>query len=263
MKTNNHNPKVKQAGEGMTLTARDEAIVRSVSQCRALTRPQIQRHHRFGSVVRTNATLLRLVRHSYLARRYQPTLAGTRRCVYLLGRRGDELLNGETVTRRLRGVSDLFLQHQLMLNDVRLAFTDCTADRYKFQKWMDEDELRRLRLPVVADGYVEYLFGDSHFAAFIEADRGTEGLSRWDAKVRAFVELAFSGLYQRAFHQQFFRTLAVVNSNERRQAIARRINLQTQQIFWLTTVEAIRREGPMASIWYRADGSSQHSLTEP
>jgi hypothetical protein len=142
----------------MILTDRDRQILELVRHGEALTRTQIAKAASFGSVTRVNATLLRLVRHRYLARRYQPTLAGTRRAVYVLDRVGRELLGLQGRSPTLRSSSDIFLSHTLAVNDAWLAFACLALPRYEFMRWRSESWLRALPLGLIPDGYVEYAF---------------------------------------------------------------------------------------------------------
>jgi Replication-relaxation len=255
------NPRpVKRNGRGMLLTARDSDIVHTVAECGAVTREQLERHHRFGSTVRANATLLRLVRHSYLARRFQPTLVGTRRAIYVLAGRGRELVGEDPP--RLRDASDLFLDHRLMVNDIRFSFVDCAVPEFRVLRWTNEGDLRRHQLPVISDGYVEYALDEGIFAAFIEADRGTEGRHRWQAKTQGYLELAFSGLYERRFGRRFFRVLVVAPTAERVAVLASEIRPLTDRIFWLTPLSDLLASGPFSPIWWRPNGDDRHSLTE-
>jgi len=158
----------------MHLTDRDADIVRDVAAYTVMTRDQIQRKRGIGSVPRANAVLLRLIRASYLSRRYQPTVVGTRRPVYFIGPRGAELLdgaNGDGARSRahVAGLSDLFLQHQLGVNEVRMVFEQPRAD-YMPERWTTDFSLRDARLGLIPDGYVEFLAQGQRFTAFIEMD---------------------------------------------------------------------------------------------
>jgi hypothetical protein len=251
----------RRAGEGMVLTARDVEIVRSVAACGALTGEQVRRHHRFGSVGRGNATLLRLVRHGYLARRYQPTVAGTRRPIYVIDRRGIQLL-GES-RRALKGASDLFLHHLLLVNDVKFAFQDLACGGYAFQRWLTEPQLRDMKFSPRPDGFVEYSLDAATYSAFIEVDRATEGLKRFDEKVRSYLELAFSGKYERLFKRRFFRTLVVAPDAARVESLRASIGARTDKIFWLAAAPELLEKGPMLTDWARPRSTRRHSLTEP
>lgn len=245
----------------MALTDRDRAIVALVARQQALTRAQVAKALSFGSVTRANAVLLRLARHGYLSRRYQPTLAGTRRTVYLPGKAGRELLDGETRASSLRESSDLFLEHRLAVNDAWLAFERAAPNAYRLARWVPESELRKLPLGCIPDAYLEYEQDGQAFAAFLEADLGTESLKRWDAKVKAYTQLAFSGQFGRTFSRRYFRVLVVTTSERRVTTLRRAIRLETDRIFWLTTRDALVEAGPFAPVWQRpADGIPQ-SLT--
>lgn len=255
-------PTAKPTGKGMQLTERDVEIVRSISDCGALTGDQIRRHHQFGSVGRTNATLLRLVKHRYLIRRYQPTLVGTRRPVYLLGPGGAVLLHGMSRRSAYSASSDLFLDHRLAVNDFRFTFEDFRGGGYEFHRWLSEESLRELKLGVVPDGYVEYAFGGSLYCAFVEVDRGTEALRRWDAKVAAYLTLAFSGTYGRILGRRFFRVLVTGHTIARVHALQARIAVHTDRVFWLTTDRELIQTSPFAPIWRRPRSDALQSLNQ-
>src|SRR2546425_462263 len=105
-------------GRGMVLTHRDQRVVADISSFGVLTRKQLQRLGHFRSTTRANATLLRLVRFNYLNRKYAVAVTARTRAAYVLGPRGSELYGdrGDTGTSdRFRAVSDLFVEHQLLV----------------------------------------------------------------------------------------------------------------------------------------------------
>jgi hypothetical protein len=252
----------RRAGSGVVITERDLGILRSVAECRTLTSEQIRRHHKFGSVGRTNATLLRLVRHRCLKRQFQPTNVGTRRAVYVLDRLGAQL-SGSSQPIATRSASESFLYHQLFLNDIRFVFQDAEIANYRFAGWTTEETLRRKELGLVPDAMVEYHWGEAPYSAFIEADRATEGAKRFTEKVSAYLTLAFSGKFARIFDRRFFRVLVVAPDVRRVEFLRRVIARNTNKIFWLTSASELRRAGPLAQIWRRPASDALHSLTEP
>jgi hypothetical protein len=260
--------KAKPTGSGMVLTDRDRRLIEAVADFGIVTREQVARHLKFGSVTRANAVLLRLSRHRYLGRRLQPSLRGTRRLTYFLGPRGLELmgLSPESTAangrRRWPLVSDLFIDHQLDVNDARFAFEHLEHPGYEFVRFLSDRELAAMNLPLVPDGYCEYRLSDKSYAAFLEVDRGTESRSRWTAKVNAYLQLAHRGTFAEKFGRRFFRVLVTVPSARRRGGIAREISKRTDRIFWLTVHDDLLYYGPFAPIWHRPNGSGPQSLTD-
>jgi hypothetical protein len=249
----------------MMLTDRDCRLIAAVADFGILTRAQIASHLAFGSVTRVNAVLLRLVRHGYLTRRLQPTVFGTRRQTYIVGLRGLELLAGSRVLqsnarRGWREVSDLFVEHRLLVNDVRLAFEHASMEGYHLRTWKGEAELKALNLGLIPDGYADYDLDGKSYAVFIEADNGTETLGRWRQKVANYLDLAYSGRYQSALGRQYFRVLVTVPSLGRLQSVLSQVARQTDRLFWLTTVRTLAECGPFAAIWYRPKVPDLQSL---
>lgn len=236
----------------MRLTERDRRLVSLIGEREALTRSQIGKAIGFGSISRTNAVLLRLARHEYLARRTQATLYGTKRAVYVLGANGLELLEGPRQRRlRYKDSSDLFLEHRLAVNDVWLAFKVSSRPTLDLTQWLSDVALSKLGLGLIPDAYLEYRMDGHSFAAFLEADLGSETIRRFDGKVRAYQQLAFGGGYARAFGRRYFRVLVVTDSDRRLANLRRCIEARTDKIFWLTTRAAIEQASVLAAIWSR------------
>lgn len=257
--------KANVAGRGMVLTPRDAAVVRDVAAFQLLTREQLTRLRHFTSRTRANATLARLVNHQYLSRRHQPSVAGTQRALYFVGSKAAGLLGDprplETERRRLKQLSDLFIAHQLLVTDVRLAFLQPT-DRYRHIRWTSDTELRPLGLGLVADGHVEYEYGGRRFGAFVEVDRGTETLARWRTKVDAYLALASARRYDAAFGRHYFRVLTLTTSEARLDHLRHITASRTDKIFWFTTFDRLAHRGPLTSIWWRPVEAHLHALTE-
>lgn len=258
--------KDKPIGNAIVLTGRDRRVITDVADFGVLTRDHLQRLGHFGSKTRANAVLIRLVRHGYLSRRGLPSVAGTRRALYLIGPNAVDLLDrpreaSRSERRRLTVSSDLFLEHQLLVNDVRLAFHR-ERPSYQCDRWLSDVALRAMHLGLVPDGYVEYTVDARRFAAFVELDRGTETLGRWQTKTRGYVQLATSGQFTTALGRRFFRVLVVTTSAPRLAHIRQVVAGQTDRIFWFTTLERIRTDGPLAKIWLRPVDPERHALTE-
>jgi hypothetical protein len=244
----------------MVLTERDRRVVADVASFRVVTREQLQRLGHFRSKTRANATLARLVRFGYVQRRGVPALAGSQRGLYFVGPAGAALLTKPAEGRRIRHLSDLFLTHELLVNDVRIAFV--ATRELRVGKWLTDEDLRPLKLPVVPDAYAEYERSGKAFAVFVELDRGTESLLRWRTKVSQYVQLASSGRFRAVFERNFFRVLAVAPSATRLTSLRRTTAQVTDKIFWFADSAELGRLGPLAPIWRRPTGDTLHSLTE-
>jgi hypothetical protein len=249
----------------MVLTDRDAAVVHDVADFQLLTRQHLIRLGHFRSKTRANATLLRLIRFGYLSRRHQPSVAGTQRALYFVGPQAEALLNSTASVRgerrRIKQLSDLFIAHQLLVTEVRLAFRR-SEDGYRWVTWHAECDLRPLALGLIADGHVEYESQGRRFGAFIEVDRGTETLTRWRAKVDTYLTLASSGRYRSHFERPYFRVLVVTPSPVRLEHLRRVTATRTDKIFWFTTSDRLAEGGPLTPIWWRPVDAHLHALTE-
>lgn len=248
------------SGRGMVLTDRDRRLISDVASFGVLTRRQLQDLGHFHSVTRANAVLLRLTRFSYLSVRPPLAVSARARAVYALGRRGAELCHLDGKGSRFGGASDLFVHHQLLVNDIRILFGQDDAG-YALERWMTDLELGARGLGLLPDGYVEYSWHGRHFSAFIEADRGTETLDRWLAKVNGYVGIA-QGPYQQGFGRRFFRVLVVAESERRLENIQKAVARRTDRLFWFAPLGALRAVHPIHAGWLRPDGSVQQ-LTQP
>lgn len=253
----------KRAGNAMVLTERDRRVIADVSSFQILTGAQLRRLGHFQSKTRANATLLRLVRHSYLSRRSLPSVAGTSTALYFVGPKSGDVLERPqaTVRRKISSLSDLFVAHQLLITDVRIAFRSRIAG-YEFLRWHTDVELRARHFGLIPDGHVEYALSGKHFGSFVEIDRGTEDLARWATKVRSYLLLTQSHTYRQHFGRAFFRVLVITETDGRLQHLRRVTETLTDRVFWFTTMDRLRSPGPLDSIWWRPVDATVHALTE-
>lgn len=252
------------SGEGMVLTGRDREVIGVAASFVVVTREQLARLGHFRSKTRANATLARLVRFEYLARRFQPSFVGSRRSLYFLGPRGHELLDGsesQSRSNRVKLLSDLFLEHQLAVNDTRIDFLTASMPNYQVERWVSDVALRELKLGVVPDGFVEYRLAGLRFFAFVEIDRGTESHRVWERKVAGYLDVVRTGRHERVLGCRYFRVLVLTHSQRRSDNLRRFVATRTRQVFWFASFERLMTDGPFASIWSRPDGSDMQSLT--
>jgi hypothetical protein len=238
----------------MAVTDRDRAVVSEVTRFGAMTREQLMRMNLFQSKTRANERLKRLVASGYLRARAQAMLVGGPRLVYLPG---PSIERSPIVRRRLVEASDAFLSHQLGLVDIHLAF----EMKCQLSRWLVDKDLGSLSIGIQPDAYVEYAFGGLTYAAFVEYDRGTETLGRFERKIRAYVDLATSGKFERTFARRFFRTIVITDSPGRLTSLSQTTSTITDRIFRFTTLAELVRDGPFVSIWRRPGGQLLESLT--
>jgi hypothetical protein len=240
-------------GKTLALTPRDRDLLSEVQRCGVLTREHVVRLKLFASKTRANERLRRLTAAGYLTARPQPLIAGGPRLLYLPGKL---LVASRAARGRLLEASDLFLEHELGLVDIRLAFEGFGI----LSRWSPAADLMPLNLGLVPDAFVEYQFEGLTFCAFIEYDRGTETLGRLERKIRGYLDLAFSGRFERAFGRKFFRALFVTDSAARLATISRMAATLTDRIVRLTTRSAVVASGPLAPIWRRPGTDALESL---
>jgi protein involved in plasmid replication-relaxation len=240
-------------GKSLGFTPRDEAIVREINRFGVMTREQLMRLRFFSSKTRAKDRLKRLVDAGYLDARRQALPTGGPRFVYLPGH-----LTGEPreARKRLTEVSDLFLAHELGLVDIRIAFEHHTT----LTRWNSARDLTGLTPGLNPDAYLEYEVESLTYCAFVEYDRGTETLGRIERKVRAYVDLAHSGRFERTFRRRFFRVLVVADTDGRLGNLSRTAARLTQTVLRFTTMAQLSDQGPLQSIWRRPGASASESL---
>jgi hypothetical protein len=241
-------------GKSLAFTERDRAIVREIARFGVMSRDQLMRLKFFASKTRANDRLKRLVDEGHLAARRQPIPIGGPRCVYVPGRLSSETRDAR---KRLAEMSDLFLAHQLGLVDIHIAFEQHTT----LVRWLPEKDLTGLSLGLVPDAYLEYEVNALTYCAFVEYDRGTETLGRIERKVRAYLDLAHSGRFERTFKRKFFRVLMVTDADGRLATLSHTTARLTDKVLRFTTLGELSHRGPLMSIWRRPGASTSESLT--
>lgn len=256
----------------MVLTDRDKAIVRAVYEYRVLKQQQIADLF-FGTEAAASRVLLRLYHHRYLDRRLLPVVYGKSPNLYVLDRRGADLLRAE------EGLEDLvwypsskdlkleFLDHTLALNDVRIAVTRATQDGdYELRQWRGEGQMKAdydwvdIRLPsgrsqrvsLIPDSYavIRTPLGVAHL--FWEIDRGSTTTDVFLRKILAYQRYQASGAYSARYNAKTMRVLTVTTSRRRLE------NLKTASEkvgadwrFLFTVADDLTRESVLARpIWW-------------
>lgn len=241
-------------GDALPLTERDRALLAEVNRFGVISREQLVRLKFFSSKTRANERLRRLTNAGYLIANVQPLPAGGPRLVYSPGHL---LETSRKARRQIPEASTLFVAHQLGLIDIRIAFEQHT----KIERWLTERDIGAHSLGAIPDAYLEYTVEGLTYNAFIEYDRGTEPLGTIEQKLRTYLDLAFSGRFERTFKRRFFRALIVVDSAKRLSSISEAAARLSNKVIRLSLLNQLSAKGPVAAIWQRPGASSFESLT--
>jgi len=210
----------------------------------------------------TNERLKRLYQHRFLERRWLPVEygQGMSQAIYLLGERGADLVaERQGIDRGAVGwqkshnrVGSPFLEHSLMINDVRIAFTvGAQAAGYEVNTWVGEDELKAVgdhvyipsqnggqrKVAVIPDGYLVLNLGHKQAHFFLEIDRATLSNKRWRERVRAYLVYTQSGRYTERYGTRSLRVLTVTTGLKRLANLKHSTeDAGGHAMFWFTTL---------------------------
>ncbi len=233
---------------------------------RLVDREQAMKFAGFTSKTRAKERLLKLTANGFLRRYFLGTLKGGSKALYTLSQRGAQVAEVENhpVIRNKETllVGDPFVNHQLAINDVHIAARFSIPRDCKFIRFAAFQKPLAKNIALIPDGYFEIATPAQVPPAFIEVDLGTESLKVWSKKVSLYVHLAISGTFERLFQHEQFRVLVVTLSDRRLRTIQKVISKQTQKIFWLTSLEQIKRDGFWSAVWQRPGGDQKLSLIE-
>ena len=270
----------------MRLTERDAQVVQAVSELRVLRRDQIERLFFTGKNT-TNERLKRLYQHRFLERRWLPVEygQGMSQAIYLLAQRGADLVaerqgidRGAVGWRKSHNhVGSPFLEHSLMINDVRIAFTVAAqAAGYGVDTWVGEDELKAVgdhvyipsqnggqrKVAVIPDGYLVLDLGDRRAHFFLEIDRATLSNKRWRERVRAYLVYTQSGRYTERYGTRSLRVLTVTTGPKRLANLKRSTeDAGGRAMFWFTTLRDTTPDRVLGQpIWQVAGEGNPASL---
>jgi hypothetical protein len=250
---------------GIVVQQRDQHLLEELAVMRVFDREQAKTVASFGSTTRVNTRLLALTRAGLLRRFFLGTGGGNRKAIYALSGKGAALI-GVTPRGPRRPnngllVADFFVLHQLAINDFYCALKNApVASGISLVRWLSFHEPVTHNLRLIPDGYFELSTPTHAIAAFLELDLGHERLMVWKDKIKNYLQFAMSGDYKREFRQDQFRVLVVANSERRLLSIRKTVRASTQKIFWFTTIESIRGQGPFAHVWLRTEGDNRQSL---
>jgi len=251
---------------GLVLQERDRQLLRELAVMRVIDREQAKTVAGFCSTTRANARLLALTRAGMLRRFFLATKGAGQKGLYSLSQKAAVLFDVPYRGLRRREdetlVADVFVTHQLAINDIycQLKYQPIPIPKIMFKRWLAFYETLTANHRLIPDGYFELMDPSGVTPVFLEVDLGNESLRVWKEKVRAYLQFALSGDFQRRFGQSRFRVLVVANTERRLESIRGPVRAATEKVFWFTTLEAINRDGLWSPIWLRPVGDEQLPL---
>ncbi len=110
------------------------------------------------------------------------------------------------------------------------------------------------------DGFGQYEHEGRHVSFFVEVDLATMSNKAFAKKVQRYLDYSKSGRYHDRFGTRFFRVLIATVGSERLKNLKHTTEKLTDNIFWFTTLDQVRRERFLGKIWHRTGKDGLHSL---
>lgn len=251
---------------GIVLQERDRRLLSELAVMRIIDREMTKVVAGFGSTTQVSLRLLELTRAGFLRRFFVGSIGSGRKAIYTLSPKGAAAVSSQLGgIRRPEGrlvTGDRFVEHQMAINEIYLAvkFPAVPNPVARLIRWHTFRNAISDAVKLTPDGYCETASGQAVRAMFLEVDLGTEALSVWKQKTASYLQLAVSGEFIQRFRQPQFRVLVAVNSERRLANIRGIISKSTDKIFWLATLDSIRRDGLWSPVWLRPTGDQRLSL---
>ena len=250
---------------GLILQRRDRQLFSELAIMRIIDREMAKAVAGFHSTTRANTRLLKLTRHGLLNRFFAGSVAAGRKAIYTLSPRGGVLAGAEYHRiSRSRGktlVGDLFIDHQMRINDVYLAAKHFALPAgVQFNSWRVFYQPVSPTSQLIPDGYLEMSTPPAVKPMFLEVDLGNQSMKVWERKTDAYLRFAMSNDFSRLFHQPQFRVLVITTSLRRLATIRATVAKQTDKVFWFADFPSINRAGFWSPLWLRPTGDHRHAL---
>ena len=267
----------------MVLQPRDQEIIKAVYEFRVISRQQLQQLLGIDGARRMNQRLRKLYDHKYLSRYFLHNNRGSAKALYYLGPRGAAIVSHElgidpkVIKRKQKATSrlhELFLNHALGLNDIRIAFSIGLANRpgMDLERWINDNDCQQQYHAVVhgrdvirrfrPDGYFRIVYQGKLYSCFVEFDRSTMTIGRFVGKVHSYIDFGSKGYYQKRFGVRYFRVLVVTKTAERLNNLKKAVGSVTDKLFWFTTIDQITPDTVFEPIWQRVGKQELYPLIE-
>ena len=261
-------PNKRRLSRKVILTERDIELFGALWSFGVLTRNQIQQYFDWKCVSDINRRLRKLFDAGYLDRRFLARQFGTTPAVYVLGNESTTIVAKEKkldlslVNRRryrFRNLSDNLLPHELLISEFGCLLENVFR-RYagsELHDWKNDEEIAGIcnTIEEVADralkpdAYGVYHLNKTLFNFFLEADLGTEPLSRIKYKVELYRSFKTSGLFERNFGRQAFRLIFITTSGIRARNISQAIPATDDLKIFIGNIDAVRSDPIFAPVW--------------
>lgn len=253
--------------KGIVLQERDLRLLRWTGIARITDGDQVRTAAGFGSNSRANRRIHALTEAGLLKRFFLGTRGPGQKALYSLSQKGAVLADVPYRGLQRRNeeslVADFFVEHQLRVNEVHLGLRfGQVPSGVTFLEWQAFYQPLMSGSRLIPDGYVRLTSHTGSTAAFLELDLGHERSSVWLNKVQHYIQLAVSGEYEKRFGMKRFRVLIVTTTDRRLESLRSTISSLTDKIFWLSTIEAVRKQGPYADVWLRPKRRDRQPLIE-
>ena len=267
----------------MILQPRDKEIIKAVLSFRIISRQQLQHLFSITCTRRINQRLRKLYDHKYLSRYFLPNTRGSGQAIYYVGPRGavivaEELgIDLQEIKRKRKATAELhelFLNHALGLNDIRIAFNRGLVNRpgMELERWINDNDChqeyhvavhgRNVTRRFRPDGYFRIVCQGKLYSCFVEFDRSTMTIGRFVGKVQSYIDFGSMGYYQKRFGVKYFRVLVVTKSAERLNNLKKAVGSITDKLFWFTTIDQITPDTVFGPIWQRVGKQELYPLIE-
>lgn len=266
--------------KALFLQPRDQVIMTFVAEFRFLSREQIQKLLDFPCTTRVNIRLKKLYDHGYLSRLFLPTITGTPKALYYLGPQGIPVVSDslsidplllERERKHLHDRKVLFLNHQLFLNDVRIAFTLAIRNNTQMtlEQWIKERDclvefqhnhgsLTALR----PDGCLCVTYQNRLYSFFVEVDCSTMTNGRLKSKAKAYIAYARSGRSEQDFGFKYFRVLIITKTEARLFNLKSTIEELNNRIFYFALRDDVCQDYVLERVWQHAGCQGFFTLLE-
>lgn len=272
-------PEKRQKLKRVILTERDTELFEALYSHGVMTRTHIQTYLDWDCVSDINRRLRKLYDAGFVDRRFLTRKFGPTPAVYMLGNEAVKLLGKQKDFKkadlnrrryRFKKLSDNLLPHELLITDFACLLKS-TLRRYSgcgLYKWeCDEEIVDRCNIieggadvELKPDAYGSYHLHKTLFNFFLEADLGTESLSRIQKKVELYRSFKASGLFSDNFNKQAFRLFIVTNSGVRVRNISQSLPAVEDLKIYIANIEAIRIDPFLAPVWLMAGNARAQSL---
>jgi len=245
---------------------RDLHLLREAVVLKVFDRQQAQLCAGFTSSTRSHTRISRLVDEGLLRSFYTASDAGGKKCLYTLTRKGAGLVGSSfSGLGRSSGslvVGDLFIAHQLEINQIYLTlkYRSIPIPNAQFQRWITPQAPLSTTSRIIPDGYFEFIVPNRTVCCFLEVDLGGETAKIWKSKIEAYLGFAASGQFEEQFQHPQFRVVIATTTDRRAQSLQALTAKYTDKLFWISTFNAIKRDGFWSSVWLRPAGDQRQSF---